>query len=341
MNNKNSGNIRWGIIGCGNVTEVKSGPAFNQVPGSSLVAVMRRDGAKAKDYARRHGVPKWYDDASDIINDPGVDAIYVATPPDTHALYAIQVLEAGKPVYVEKPMGHSYLECIKMIEVSQRVHRPLYVAYYRRQLPYFLKIRELLEAGVIGNIRQFNMQLLLPPRSEDLSSDNLPWRVRQNIAGAGYFYDLASHQLDLVDFFFGPVSSAVGTTRNQAGLYEPEDAVAALLEFDSGIMGVGQWSFAVHESAATDIFEIVGSNGKLTFSTFGFSPILLENHKGRELFDIRPPATIQQAFIHTMVHELLDSTYHPGNCVTAARTNKIMDDILGRNTDQVNQHIPS
>src|SRR5688572_22425115 len=97
--------INWGIIGCGDVTEVKSGPAFNRVRDSALVAVMRRDEAKVKDYASRHQVPAWYTDAQVLINDPGINAIYVATPPSTHEEYAIAALKAGKPVYVEKPMS--------------------------------------------------------------------------------------------------------------------------------------------------------------------------------------------------------------------------------------------
>ena len=98
--------IRWGIIGCGNVTEVKSGPGFQKAKNSALVAVMRRNGALAEDYARRHNVPRWTDDAQALIDDPEVDAVYVATPPAFHIEYTIQAARAGKPVYVEKPLAN-------------------------------------------------------------------------------------------------------------------------------------------------------------------------------------------------------------------------------------------
>ena len=111
--------VNWGIIGCGNVTEKKSGPAFNKIEGSRLVAVMRRDASKAEDYARRHGVPKFYSDATLLINDPDVNAVYIATPPDTHAKYAIETMRAGKPAYVEKPMARTIAECEEMIRVSE------------------------------------------------------------------------------------------------------------------------------------------------------------------------------------------------------------------------------
>ena len=108
--------INWGIIGCGKVTEVKSGPAFNLANNSKLVAVMRRTGKLAEDYAYRHNVPKWYDNANDLINDPEVDAVYVATPPASHKDYALAVADANKIVYVEKPMALNYSECLEMIK---------------------------------------------------------------------------------------------------------------------------------------------------------------------------------------------------------------------------------
>src|SRR5690554_6383941 len=101
--------IKWGIIGCGNVTEQKSGPAFQKLPGSSLVAVMRRDGDKAADYAKRHGVDRWYDDAGDLIKDPNVDAIYIATPHSSHLEYTLLAAKAGKSIYCETPLGLSYV----------------------------------------------------------------------------------------------------------------------------------------------------------------------------------------------------------------------------------------
>src|SRR5665647_553178 len=127
--------INWGIIGCGDVTELKSGPAFNKVKNSCLVAVMRRDAAKAKDYAQRHHVPRWYTDANLLINDPEVNAIYIATPPSTHEAYTIAALAAGKPVYVEKPMTVSYKTAINMVDMATQKQGKLVVAHYRREQP--------------------------------------------------------------------------------------------------------------------------------------------------------------------------------------------------------------
>src|SRR5690554_1696255 len=132
--------VRWGIIGVGNVCEVKSAPAMNIIPNSRLVAVMRRNGEKAKAYAERHGVSQWYDNADDLINDPEVNAIYIATPPNAHAALTQKAAQAGKPVYVEKPMARTYQECMDMVKICEKAQVPLFVAYYRRALPNFLKI---------------------------------------------------------------------------------------------------------------------------------------------------------------------------------------------------------
>ena len=129
--------IKWGFIGCGEVTEKKSGPAFNKVPGSSVVAVMSRNADRAKSYATRHGIARWYDDAQALLDDPEVNAVYIATPPSSHATYAIMAMKSGKPVYVEKPLAATYEECLRVNRVSRETGVPCFVAYYRRYLPYF------------------------------------------------------------------------------------------------------------------------------------------------------------------------------------------------------------
>lgn len=315
--------IRWGIIGCGDVTEVKSGPALYKARNSALVAVMRRNPDKARDYAERHRVPRWYSRADELINDPDVDAVYIATPPDTHAYYTIQAARAGKPVYVEKPMARNYSECLAMRSACIRAEVRLFVAYYRRALPAFLKVKSLVEEGTIGAVR-FVSILLCQPASED--PNDLPWRVVPAISGGGYFFDLASHQLDLLDFVIGPIAQASGHATNQAGLYRAEDAVAASFIFESGALGVGNWNFAAPLSR--DQIEIVGDQGRITFSTFAFTPVELETDAGVETFAFNPPEHIQQPLIQTVVDALLTRDTCPSTGLTAARTSLIMDQII-------------
>ena len=190
--------IRWGFIGCGEVTEKKSGPAFSLIPGSSVYAVMSRSKEKAQSYAQRHNIPRWYTDAQQLINDPNVNAVYIATPPSSHATYAIMAMKSGKPVYVEKPLASSYYDCQRINRMSEKTHIPCFVAYYRRYLPYFLKVKELLKNGAIGNVISVQIRFACPPRDLDYNATSLPWRVQSDIAGGGYFYDLAPHQIDLL-----------------------------------------------------------------------------------------------------------------------------------------------
>ncbi|MDD3780542.1 MAG: Gfo/Idh/MocA family oxidoreductase [Proteiniphilum sp.] len=322
--------IHWGFIGCGNVTEKKSGPAFSKVEGSDVVAVMRRDIDKAKDYARRHGVGKWYDNAADLINDPQVNAVYVATPPGSHAEHAIAAMRAGKPVYVEKPMAASYEECCRMNQVSAETGIPCFVAYYRRTLPYFLRVKQLIDDGLSGEISTVQIRFAIPPYATDYDRENLSWRVKKEIAGAGYFYDLASHQFDLLDFLFGEIAQTEGFSDNRAGLYDVEDTVAAAFRFHSGIVGSGSWSFVAPQDTRTDRIDVVGTKGKLSFSTFDFSTILLESASGIQEFSEANPENIQYYLIQQIVNYLNGRGELPVSTgATAQRTNCIMDEILG------------
>ncbi|PYI50438.1 Gfo/Idh/MocA family protein [Paenibacillus flagellatus] len=315
--------IRWGIIGCGNVTEVKSGPGFQKADRSELVAVMRRNGELAADYARRHQVPKWYDDAEALIRDPDVDAVYIATPPSSHKAYALAAAAAGKPVYVEKPMALNASECTEMVEACREAGVPLFVAYYRRALPRFLKVKQLLDMGAIGDVR-FVTTVHTKRLTED--PDRLPWRVVPELSGGGHFFDLASHTLDLLDFLLGPIREAAGRAGNQGGVYPAEDIVSGSYVFESGVQGTGLWCFTAYH--AGEVNEIVGSRGKLTFSTFGSEPIRLTTADGIGDYALEQPPHIQQPLIQTIVDELLGAGKCPSTGVSAMRTARVMDELV-------------
>ncbi len=319
-------NVNWGIIGCGSVTEKKSGPAFNKVENSRLIAVMRRNRNLAKDYAKRHNVPKWTDNASELINDSNVNAVYIATPPSTHAKYAIEAMRAGKPVYVEKPMATTYRECQEMIKVSEETGMPLFVAYYRRSLPGFLKVKELVENGTLGKPLFISIQLTRPANQSE--KENISWRVKPDIAGSGIFYDLASHQLDYLDFLFGPIKKVSGFAYNKTGYYEAEDTVVASFMHESGIAGSGTWSFVTSQDTRNDVIEIVGTEGRLEFSCFGHTPLLLHKDGGVSEIIFEVPENIQYYLIKQIVAELITGKKCVSTGVSAARTNRVMEQII-------------
>lgn len=318
--------VRWGIIGVGDVCEVKSAPAMNLVENSKLVAVMRRNSEKARDYAARHHVPKWYDNADDLINDPDVNAIYIATPPNAHAEMTKKAAAAGKPVYVEKPMARNHQECLDMIKACEKANVPLYVAYYRRMLPNFLKIKELVESSAIGEVRMVNIQMYKPVEPDIVTHLANNWRVDPEIAGGGYFYDLASHQLDFLDYLFGPIAKVHGISANQAGKYKAEDIVTASFKFQSGVLGVGSWCFTSGNTSDVDITTIIGSMGQISFPYFGGSHIFLERDGQKiQRFDFQMPKHIQQPLIQTVVDDLLGQGNCPSMGESAARTNLVME----------------
>lgn len=317
--------VRWGIIGCGNVTELKSGPAFNKTEQSSLVAVMRRDAAKAEDYAKRHQVPRWYSDAQQLINDPEVDAVYIATPPDSHKDYALLVAAAGKICCVEKPMALNTAECIEMTEVFEQEQLPLYVSYYRRSLPRFLKVKEWLEQELIGAPRQVQWSFSRTPNTADLAGQ-YNWRTDPSKAGGGYFIDLASHGLDLLLYLLGDVVDVCGISLNQQKLYQAEDAVAAVWQFQSGCLGSGFWNFAAAER--NDKIVIYGSKGRIEFSVFENEPVQLFTAEQQLSLDIAHPENIQFYHIQTMVQDVLHGTGHPSTGKTALKASWMMEQIL-------------
>ncbi|MGC3962477.1 MAG: Gfo/Idh/MocA family oxidoreductase [Rhodocyclaceae bacterium] len=318
--------IRWGIIGCGDVTEVKSGPGFQKAEHSSLVAVMRRNGALAADYAQRHGVPRWYDNAEALIADPEVNAVYVATPPAPHKDYTLMCAAVGKPVYVEKPMAMNHAECVDMVNACRRAGVPLFVAYYRRALARFVKIKELIDGGAIGTPRFVNV-VYHRPASESDRDPAQNWRIDPAIAGGGYFLDLASHMLDFLDHALGPIAQASGQGGNQAGLYKAEDIVTGSFVFESGVQGSGVWCF--DSFGRRDETTIVGTHGSLRYATFDDSPVVLTTEAGTEEFVIPYPAHVHQPLIQTIVDQLNGQGLCPSTGESAARTSGVMDQLLG------------
>ena len=323
--------LRWGFIGCGEVTEKKSGPAFSMVEGSSVVAVMSRTAEKARSYAERHGVPRWYTDAQTLIDDPEVNAIYIATPPSSHATYSIMAMKAGKPVYVEKPLAASYDECARVNRISEQTGMPCFVAYYRRYLPYFQRVKEILDHGTIGRIINVQVRFAVPPRELDYAHpDNLPWRLQPDIAGGGYFYDLAPHQLDLLQLFFGVIIDARGICANRGKLYGAEDSVSAVFRFESGLPGSGSWCFVAHESAREDRIQIIGNQGSISFSVFDYAPIVLHTSEGTQTIEVPNPPFVQYPLIKNVIEHLQGLAVCTCTSVSATPVNWVLDRILGK-----------
>lgn len=302
--------INWGIIGCGDVTEIKSGPAFNKVSDSKLVAVMRRNADKAADYAKRHHVPKWYSDADKLINDPEVNAIYIATPPSSHEQYALAAIAAGKSVYVEKPMALNYTAANNIATTAAEKNIKLVVAHYRREWPLFKKLKDLIRTNVIGEVCLVRLALYkIPFTKAQLADESLAWRVNPAVSGGGIFHDLAPHQLDMLYYIFGPAKNINGIAINQAGKYAADDMVAGNILFENNMVFNGAWCFNAAEKR--DCCEIIGRNGKICFSFFDGGGIELVTNGIKTVFDFDSLQHVQQPMIEKTVQYFLGNAANP------------------------------
>lgn len=315
--------IKWGIIGCGDVCEVKSGPAFNMIEHSSLVAVMRRDAARAKDFALRHGVPRWYDKAEAILHDPEISAVYVATPPAFHEEYTLAAMRAGKHVYVEKPVAPDVHACERMITASQKYDVKVSVAHYRRALPLFTEIRNQLASGVIGRPLTIRCTTLQAPTDKWREPEY--WRTTPELSGGGLFFDLAPHQLDIFYWLFGSPLQFRGFSSNQRNLYSAADFTTVQALFPDGIYLQGMWAFNVDASCNEDTCEITGDRGKLVFSFFKPSTLNIITMERTESRTLEFPHHIQHPMINEVVRYFRGERDNPCSLQDAWVTLRVME----------------
>lgn len=328
--------VRWGMIGCGEVAETKSGPALYNAANSRLAAVADRDPARAADFARRHGVARWHDAADAIIQATDIDAVYVATMTESHRDFVLRCAAAGKPVLTEKPMAMRHADCLAMIAACRGANVPLWVAYYRRALPRFLRVRELVHGGAIGAVRMVLMRHFHRiPTPEQMRGPFWGWRLDPARSGGGIFFEAVGHTLDILDFIFGPIETARAFADNQAGAYPPEDVVTASFRFASGVCGSGAWCFST--DCDDEYNEIVGANGRIRFSTFpplsppaGRPPAPIRILRGDtvEEIPVTDPTYVHQPLIQTIVDEMNGQGRCPSTGESAARTARILEDCL-------------
>ncbi len=321
---KITGPVQWGIIGCGDVCEVKSGPAFSKVPNSHLVAVMRRDRAKAKDFAGRHHVARYYTDADELIADDHVNAIYVATPPAFHEDYTIRALKAGKPVYVEKPVSTNAASVVRMMIAAKDFGQRVVVAHYRRGLSLFREVKSIVERQVIGPVRQIHVRTFQPHKNIR-SSDN--WRVIPELSGGGLFHDLSPHQLDILYWIFGEPGRVQGHSINRSRQYDAPDFTFLEARFKNEVHFKGEWTFNVGENEAEDSCEIIGQNGRMRFSFFKRSTIELTTDEGGQILKFDYPENIQRPMIEATVKFFRGEGPNPCPLNDALVTMKMMDSV--------------
>lgn len=318
--------IHWGMIGCGSVAEVKSGPGFYKAENSTLYAVTSTTPSRAHDYAKRHGVPVVYNTTEELLRDPKIDAVYIATPPAFHTEIALQCAAAGKPTYIEKPLANTYAGCKEIIDAFAAHGVKGYSAFYRRGMDKYWKMREILQSGEIGDLRMVNVCIVGDPQPEEFSPETMPWRVKLELTGGGKFLDASSHCIDILQFLLGDITDVQSIVDNQAGLYTADDIVTLNCRFASGVIGSGSWCFTTY--AYSDCVEIWGSKGKISFAALDNSPFTVHTAQGERLVEVEPYDHVQQPLIQMIVDELNGQGSCPSTLESAAQAAKVLDAVM-------------
>ena len=298
--------IRWGIIGTGDVAARKGGPALYMAERSELVAVTNRTHERAEQFSNQHGRPRVYRDIEALLADRDVDAVYVATPPDSHADLTCRIAAQGKHVLCEKPMALSFTECDRMVAACEEHQVSLAVAYYRRFFPVVGAMEKLLRDGAIGTPLRISVRTAAQFRSDVTN----PWRLQASIAGGGFLMDMGSHRFDLMAHFFGLPQCTTAIVRTQTAGRHVDDAATVAFEFADGVLGSAEFHW--NSPIGRDTLEIMGTHGAImTDSLSDAGRLTLETSLGKELWRLPAEAPVHLRLVQAFVDHLLDGTPNP------------------------------
>lgn len=318
--------VKWGVIGTGDVMEIKSGPGLYKAEGSSLYGVYNRNLDKARNYAKQHGVPTVFREADELIHSSNVDVVYIATPPVSHFDYAIRTLQAGKILYIEKPITMNYQQALDIQMLAREKQRPVYAAFYRRGLEKFIEIKRQLECGAIGAVRYVNVVQTAPLADAFSNPVNIPWRVQPEVSGGGLFMDVGTHVLDTLMLFFGEYEWLSGKALNQGAYYSAEDTVCASFQFKNGVVGTGQWCFVANETV--NKVEIVGDKGRICYDAMAADHFSLISQGNEKEFQFTVPEHIAMPYQQAVVNELLGKSVSFANFDHAVNLMQMIDQLL-------------
>ncbi|MCB1123924.1 MAG: Gfo/Idh/MocA family oxidoreductase, partial [Verrucomicrobiae bacterium] len=282
------------------------------------------------DFARRHSVPKWSGDAQDLLDDPDIDAIYIATPPNAHLEYTRRALAAGKHVYVEKPMARNGAEARNILEAVNASSQKVCVAHYRRKLPLFMRIQAILQSGELGKPRHVTLRLIQPDKDPMIAPSEEYWRVQPEISGGGIFHDLAPHQLDLILMYFGEpeVIQGFSLKRNPDG--GCDDCVSGQMRFRNDVLFQGHWDFASADGTVKDNCKITCDYGTIGFSFFRSPTLVVKGKNGIETSTYAPPQHIQQPMIEAVNSYFLGAGGNPCSVEIGTKVMEMIDAFVSR-----------
>ena len=316
--------IRWGFLGCGKVVRTKSGDAFRNVPNSTIEVIRRRNLDAAKESAEYFGAPYWCDRIEELLASE-IDAVYIATPPGLHYEQAMACLNAGKAVYLEKPFARNYTEAKQLTGAFEEAGVPLYIGHYRRALPRFLKIREMLKSNIIGDVTDIDFYLnrIFSQKEADNS-----WLYNPVLSGGGKYYDIAPHTVDIIQFLFGNITEVQGSARNLGVGCPLENVVEMTFVTEKGVNGKARFCCVADEKS--DRMHVTGTKGTMEFSVHGKTDVIVKDENGTiiEQFDLPDPKAVEESMVQSVVEDLLGISKCESKAKDVLVTYKIIDEVL-------------
>lgn len=294
--------IGWGLIGCGDIARRRVAPALRDLETCDLVAVNRGRSDLAADFAREFGARRWYADWRELLQDPEIDAVYIATPVDLHAAQTIAAAEAGKHVLCEKPMAMTAAECDRMLAACDANGVRLGIAYYRHFYPVIKRIKELLADGEIGSpvLAQINaFEMFNPPPDGDRY-----WLLEPERSGGGPLMDFGCHRIEVLLNLLGPLAAAASLNTSVSFKRPVEDTSLATFRFASGAVAALAVTHAAWES--TDTLDLYGSRGSFHIASLNRGELLIRTAAGERTESHPPHPNIHQPSIADFVAALLE-----------------------------------
>ena len=316
--------LKFGMIGCGSAAEIRGGLGIRLSGVAELAAVADNDRGRAEAYANSFGIDRWYGEGQDLIDDPEVEAVYIATPNKFHHPLTLAAAHAGKPVLCEKPFGTSVEENLEMIEACQKAGVLLSVSYYRRFYPSVQRAKRLIDEGAIGQVTLAGIHathFLGEHHRPDLAPRH--WLIEKDMAGAGVFQRAGSHRIDVLVYLLGAVRTVHADIDRMGEGYDVDDASVALLRFESGAQGF----IAMHHTitgSETDWIEICGTKGRILLDPLDQCRVAVETSEGRKVFDDLVPESSTLSVIDDFVRAVETGSRTICPAEEALKTNRVI-----------------
>ena len=317
--------LTWGLIGAGDIVKKRVGPALRDIASCHFYAVARTHSDLAESSARELGASKGYSTWQELIHDPEIEAVYIATPVYLHAEMTMAAAAAGKHVLCEKPMAMNPGDCDKMIQACKKHNVKLGIAYYRHFYPVLNRIKTVIASGAIGEIVYIQMNAF--DYFDPGPSHPRYWLLQKDKSGGGPMFDFGCHRIEMFLNLLGRVKTVKGFCSNVLFSREVEDTGTAFFHFDSGAHGVLSITHASAEPQ--DTVNVFGSKGSMLLPVLNSGTITLKTPQGEFIENHPPPANFHQPLIEDFVHAVMENREPKVTGATGREVNRLLMEICG------------